>query len=50
MMSMRKIKIKVPTPNDVLRGEFGKHMLRAYKEFLLAMRNLKSRLKREKRS
>ena len=43
MMSMRKIKIKVPTPNDVLRGEFGKHMLRAYKEFLLAMASIPHR-------
>jgi len=37
---MKEIKIKLLTPNDILRGEFGKHMLRAYKEFLLAMTSI----------
>ena len=47
MVSMREIKIKIPTPDDFLHGEFGKRMLRAYKEFLLAMASiLHSRVKR----
>jgi len=41
---MREIKIKIPTPDDFLRGEFGKHMLKAYKEFLLAMASIPHRL------
>jgi len=37
---MKEIKIKIPTPDDILRGNFGKHMLKAYKEFLLAMASI----------
>ena len=40
---MREIKIKIPTPDDFLRGEFGKHMLKAYKEFLLAVASIPHR-------
>ncbi len=36
----KEIKIKVPTPNEVVPEEFKSHMLNAYKEFLLAMRSL----------
>lgn len=36
----KEIKIKVPTPNEVVPDEFKSHMLNAYKEFLLAMRSL----------
>ncbi len=37
---MREIKIRIPTPDDILSGEFGKHMLKAYKEFLLAIASI----------
>ncbi len=37
---MKEIKIKIPTPDDILRGNFGKHMLKAYKEFLLAVASI----------
>ena len=40
---MKEIKIRIPTPNDFVRGEFGKHMLKAYKEFLLAMASIPRR-------
>jgi len=36
----KEIKVKVPTPDDVLPEEFRKHVLQAYKEFLLAMKSL----------
>ncbi|RLI74802.1 hypothetical protein DRO97_04985 [Archaeoglobales archaeon] len=38
-----EVKIKIPTPNDFLCGEFGKHMLKAYKEFLLAVASIPHR-------
>ena len=34
---MKEIVIRVPTPRDILKGEFGKHMLKAHREFLLAL-------------
>ena len=37
---MKEIKIKIPTPDDFLRGEFGRHLLKAYKEFLLAVTSI----------
>jgi len=40
---MKEIKIKIPTPDDFLRGEFGKHMLKACKEFLLAVASIPHR-------
>ena len=40
---MKVIKIKIPTPYDFLQGEFGKHMLKAYKEFLLAIASIPHR-------
>jgi hypothetical protein len=36
----REVKIKIPTPDDVLPDEFKKHMLQAYKESLLALKSL----------
>jgi methionine synthase II (cobalamin-independent) len=39
-MMPKEIKIKVPTPNEVLPEEFKTHVINAYKEFLLAMRSL----------
>ncbi len=36
----KEIKVKVPTPDDVLPEEFRRHALQAYKEFLLAMKSL----------
>jgi len=36
----REIKIRIPTPDEVLPEEFKTHMLNAYKEILLAMRSL----------
>ena len=40
---MREIRIKIPTPDDIICGEFGKHMLKAYKEFLLAVASIPRR-------
>jgi len=37
---MKEIVIRVPTPRDILRGEFGKHMLKAHREFLLALASI----------
>jgi len=37
------IGIKIPTPDDFLRGEFEEHMLKAYKEFLLAVASIPHR-------
>ena len=34
---MKEIKVKIPTPKDVIQSDFGRHMIRAYKEFLLAL-------------
>ncbi len=34
---MREIRVRIPTPDDIICGEFGKHVLKAYKEFLLAV-------------
>jgi len=36
----KEIKIRIPTPNEVVPEEFKSHMLNAYKEVLLAMRSL----------
>ncbi len=36
----REVKIRIPTPDEVIPEEFKSHMLNAYKEFLLAMRSL----------
>ncbi len=40
---MKEIKIKIPTPDDILRGEFGRHLLKAYKEFLLTVASIPHR-------
>ena len=40
---MKEVKIKIPTPDDFVSGEFGKHMLKAYKEFLLAVASIPHR-------
>lgn len=37
---MKEVKIKVPTPDDVIPEEFRIHMLNAAKEFLLAFKCL----------
>jgi len=37
---MKEVKIKIPTPDDVVREEFRIHMLNAAKEFLLAFKCL----------
>jgi hypothetical protein len=36
----KEVRVRVPTPDDVLPSEFRKHILQAYKEFLLALRSL----------
>jgi len=36
----KQVKIAVPTADDVLPEDFRKHMLQAYKEFLLAFKSL----------
>ncbi len=36
----KEIRIKVPTPNEVVPEEFKGHLLNASKELLLAMRSL----------
>ena len=36
----KEIKVKVPTPDEILPEDFRKHALKAYKELLLAMRSL----------
>jgi len=36
----REIKIRVPTPEEVMPEEFRKHMLNAYRELLLAFKSL----------
>ena len=36
----KEIKIRIPTPDEVVPEEFKGHMLNAYREFLLAMRSL----------
>jgi len=40
---MREIKIRIPTPEDLFHSEFGRHMMRAYKEFLLALLSIPQR-------
>ena len=40
---MKEIRIRIPTPDDLLCGEFGKHILKAYKEFLLAVASIPRR-------
>ena len=40
---MKEIRIKISTPDDIICGEFGKHMLKAYKEFLLAVASIPRR-------
>jgi hypothetical protein len=37
---MREIRIRIPTPEDIIYGEAGKHLLKAYKEFLLALASI----------
>uniref|UniRef100_A0A7C4S8Q9 Uncharacterized protein n=1 Tax=Geoglobus ahangari TaxID=113653 RepID=A0A7C4S8Q9_9EURY len=37
---MKEIKIRVPTPDDVIPEEFKHHMMQAYKEILLAFKSL----------
>lgn len=34
---MKEIRIEVPTPDEFFSEGFGKHLLRAHKEFLLAL-------------
>jgi len=36
----KQVKIQVPTPDEIVPEEFSKHMLNAYKEFLLGFRSL----------
>ncbi len=36
----KEIKIRIPTPDEIVPEEFKVHMLNASKEFLLAMRSL----------
>ncbi|AEA46047.1 hypothetical protein [Archaeoglobus veneficus] len=36
----KEVKIKVPTPDEVVPEEFKKHMLNAYRELLLAFKSL----------
>ncbi len=36
----KEIKIRIPTPNEIVPEEFKSHMLNASKEVLLAMRSL----------
>jgi|Deesub1362B_J571_1020462.scaffolds.fasta_scaffold00523_3 hypothetical protein len=36
----RQIKVNVPTVDEMMPEDFKKHMLEAYKEFLLAFRSL----------
>ncbi len=40
---MRELRIKVPTPDDFVSGEVGKHLLRAYKELLCALASIPNR-------
>ncbi len=37
---MKEIKIRIPTPDEVVPEEFKKHVLNASKETLLALRSL----------
>lgn len=34
---MKEIRIRIPTPADIFSSEFGKHLLRASREFFLAL-------------
>ncbi len=36
----REIRIKIPTPDELVPEEFRSHMINAYKEILLAIRSL----------
>ena len=36
----KEIKIRIPTPDELVPEEFKSHVLNAYKELLLAMRSL----------
>ena len=36
----RELRVRVPTPEEVLPEEFRRHMINAYKEILLAFRSL----------
>jgi hypothetical protein len=40
---MKEIRIRVPTLDDFFSGEFGRHLLKAYKEFLLAVASIPHR-------
>ena len=44
--SMRELRIKVPTPDDFVSGEVGKHLLRAYKELLYALASIPRQIRR----
>ncbi len=37
---MREIRIKFPSPEDLIRSDFGRHLLRAHKEILLAFASI----------
>ncbi|WP_456328153.1 hypothetical protein [Archaeoglobus sp.] len=37
---MKEVRIRIPTPDEILPNEFREHMANAYKEFLLALRSL----------
>ena len=37
---MKEVKIRIPGPADLFPENFSTHLLRAYKEFLLAFREL----------
>jgi len=44
---MRELRIKVPTLDDFVSGEVGKHLLRAYKElFLYALASIPRQIRR----
>lgn len=36
----KEIKVAIPTPEDLFPSEFVEHTLKAYKEFLIALRSL----------
>ncbi|ADB57934.1 hypothetical protein [Archaeoglobus profundus] len=37
---MKEIRIRIPTPDEIVPNEFKEHMANAYKEILLALRCL----------
>ena len=40
---MKKVKIKIPTLIDFFSGESGGHLLKVYKEFLIALASIPHR-------